>query len=280
MTADSRKYDQDSRSWQMTLDGAGIKWDRAYDLAHPLHVGMARHPNHPAFTFSLIRRHGDVLIGGGTTVAAETFSMGGHTGTHMDGLGHVAVRGRVHGDQDIMANQSYCEGLSVNSVHEHPPFMGPAHLVNLPQLLGRDLTTSDEVGPAELEAWFKGKPAPTAGSAVLIRTGWAKYQSDYVRYVGVRDGLPGVVLSAAKWLTDRGVRLVGSDTVAFEKMPTTDLPVHVHLLVKSGVPIMESLSLDAVAKDGHYEFFLIVIPMPIRGGTASPVRPIALVSTR
>jgi kynurenine formamidase len=72
------------------------------------------------------------------------------------------------------------------------------------------------------------------------------------------------------------VRLVGSDTVAFEKMPTTDLPVHVHLLVESGVPIMESLSLDALARDGHEQFFLVVVPMPIKGGTASPIRPIAL----
>ena len=271
------KFDQSSRTWPIVLDDPGFKWERAYDLAHALHVGMARHPNHPAFTFSLIRRHGDVLIGNGITVAAETFSMGGHTGTHMDGLGHVALNGRVCGDQDILANQSY-EGLRVHSVHEHPPFIGRAHLVDLPQMLGRDMTTSDEIGTAELEAWFKDRPAPTPGSAVLIRTGWAKYQSDYVRYVGTRDGLPGVVPSGAQWLTDKGVRLVGSDTVAFEKMPTTDLPVHVHLLVKSGVPIMESLSLDALAADGHHEFFLVVIPMPIRGGTASPVRPIALVS--
>jgi hypothetical protein len=36
MTADSRKYDQSSRSWQMQVDGAGLKWERVYDLAHPL----------------------------------------------------------------------------------------------------------------------------------------------------------------------------------------------------------------------------------------------------
>jgi kynurenine formamidase len=90
-------------------------------------------------------------------------------------------------------------------------------------------------------------------------------------------GCPGVVLSGAKWLTRRGVIATGSDTIAYERTPSPGLEVHVHLLVESGVPVMEALNLEALARDGIGEFFFVAIPLPIRNGTGSPIRPIALV---
>jgi kynurenine formamidase len=65
--------------------------------------------------------------------------------------------------------------------------------------------------------------------------------------------------------------------VAFEKSPVAEMPVHVHLLVESGIHIIECLNLEELAADGVAEFFFVGVPMKIRGATGAPVRPLALV---
>ncbi len=55
------------------------------------------------------------------------------------------------------------------------------------------------------------------------------------------------------------------------------MEVHVHLLVESGIHIIECLNLDELARDGVKEFTFVALPLKIRGGTGSPIRPIAIV---
>ena len=71
--------------------------------------------------------------------------------------------------------------------------------------------------------------------------------------------------------------MTGGDTLAYEVWPSHELPVHTHLLPDSGIPIMEMLNLEEIAADGAYEFAFVMVPLNIVGGTASPVRPLALV---
>jgi kynurenine formamidase len=76
------------------------------------------------------------------------------------------------------------------------------------------------------------------------------------------------------------VRAVGSDTVNFEHKPqisVVSLNVHVHMLVTSGIPIMESMDLEQLAADKVYDFFFAAAPLRISGGTGSPIRPLAFV---
>ena len=51
---------------------------------------------------------------------------------------------------------------------------------------------------------------------------------------------------------------------------------HVHLLVESGIHIIECLNLDELAAAGVAEFLLVALPLKIRGATGSPVRPVAI----
>jgi kynurenine formamidase len=53
------------------------------------------------------------------------------------------------------------------------------------------------------------------------------------------------------------------------------MPVHVHLLVDSGIHIIEVLNLEQLARDRVYEFVFVAAPMNIRGATGAPVRPLA-----
>jgi kynurenine formamidase len=111
---------------------------------------------------------------------------------------------------------------------------------------------------------------------VLIRTGWAQYWKDPIKYVAHEKGAPGVNLEGAKWLVRNGTAFTGSDTTAYEQTPTQDLPVHVFLLTQNGIQLMEMLNLEGIAKDRVYEFLFVALPLKIVGGTASPVRPIAI----
>ncbi len=54
------------------------------------------------------------------------------------------------------------------------------------------------------------------------------------------------------------------------------MPAHVELMVKRGINIIENLRLDDLAAEGVYELMFCALPLRIKGGTGSPIRPIAL----
>ena len=114
----------------------------------------------------------------------------------------------------------------------------------------------------------------SAGDVVLLRTGWAAYFEDAKRFISEVNG-PGPAIAGAQWLSGRGAFAVGSDTVAFEKVPDASMPVHVHLLVEKGIHIVECLNLEQLAAEKVYEFLFVALPLKIRGATGSPVRPVA-----
>lgn len=253
---------------------------RVYDLAQPLEPGMSRHPYHAPYSFALGRAHGEWNYPGGVSAAMELISMGGHAGTHVDALGHIALDGKIHGGHDITAAQSYTGGLEHGSTEEIPPLIGPGHLVDAEQLFGRQLTPADGIGPAELEQWFDGRPTPGPGSIVLVRTGWLRLWDDVEAYIALNTGLPGVTRDGAGWLSERGILASGSDTMNYEHKVAgvVCLDVHVHYLVERGIYIMEQMNLDRLAADGVTDFTFVALPLRIRGGTGSPLRPVAIVA--
>ena len=255
---------------------------RVYDLAVRLENGMARHPHHPPYAFAMAKTHGGHGYKDGVSAAMEMIALGAHVGTHVDALGHVSKDGKTFGDRDVPMGTSGNAGLDAGSIEETTPMIGPGHLFNGPAFYGRDLTPSDGFDAKVFEAWFADKPKPGPGSIMLIRTGWMRYWSDPERYIGLSTGLPGVTLDGAKWLSDRGIIATGSDTMNYEHKPDSqiiNLPVHVHNLVRCGIPIMESMDLETLAESGSTEFTFIGIPLRIGGGTGSPIRPVAIVQT-
>lgn len=254
---------------------------RVYDLAVRLEEGMAQHPSHPRFHYELVQKHGDHTYPGGITAAMEVMTMPGHCGTHVDSLGHVALDGCISGGRDVAAVQSVSEGVPVGSVEELPPLFGPGHLVDGVEIHGGEMTHEDGFHADTLDHWFSDRPAPGPGSVVLFRTGRMRHWSDPGRYLGTGFGVPGVSLSGARWLTGRGVLAVGADTASFEHKPEWTVPsmsVHVHFLVESAVPIMESVYLETLAADRVYDgFFFVASALRIKGGTGSPIRPLAVV---
>jgi kynurenine formamidase len=228
------------------------KVERVFDLAHGLAPGMPHHPNHPPFGFVLTKTHGEVVYPGDVSASSELIVTGGHVGTHVDALCHISRGGLVFGGVQVASHQSHSGGISLHPVHELQPIIGPGHLLDLPRILGRHAHPSDEVGAAQLETWFANRTMPGPGSVVLIRTGWSRYWGDNRKFLGLDTGCPGAVISAARWLADRDVLATGADTIAYERTPDPELPVHVHLLMERGIPIMEALDLEALAEQERH----------------------------
>lgn len=252
---------------------------KVYDLAQPYFVGMPHHPSHPPYLFSLTKKHGDMNSRGGSSSAADAIAMGSHVGTHIDGFGHFSCGGKLHGGHLADDVQSYGGGLTVHTAERIAPIVRRGVLLDAAGP-GGPLQTEDVLTGEKLAAIAAGQgTAIAAGDVVLIRTGWAQYWEDATRYINAMGGSPagpGPDLSGARWLSGHGVFAVGSDTVAFEHVPAPDMPVHVHLLVESGIHIIEALDLEALARDRVYEFLFVAAPLKLRGGTGAPLRPLAL----
>ena len=254
-----------------------------YDLAQPYFVGMPHHPAHPPFLFSLSKKHGDMISPEGTSSAAETITMGGHVGTHIDALCHFSCGGLLHGGHAAEAVQSYGKGLEQLSVDTMPPIVRRGVMLDIAKLAGAgELPEDFLITPEQLEAAESAHNVKVgAGDVVLLRTGWARYWNDPRRYIRAQRGGvvygPGPELPAAQWLSARKVFAGGSDTIAFERVPSANMPVHVHLLVESGIHIIEALDMEQLSRDGVHEFLFVAAPLKFRGGTGSPVRPFALV---
>lgn len=252
---------------------------RVYDLAQPYFVGMPHHPSHPPYLFSMTKKHGDMHSPAGHSSAADAIALGSHVGTHIDGFGHFSCGGLLHGGHVAAEVQSYAGGLAVHTAEQIAPIVRRGVLLDA---AGPDGPLAEDVAlnGERLAAIAAGQGTVIgAGDVVLIRTGWARYWEDSTRYINAVRGAPagpGPDLDGARWLSGHGIFAAGSDTVAFERVPAHDMPVHIHLLFESGIHIIEALDLEALARDRVYEFLFVAAPLKLRGGTGAPLRPLAL----
>jgi len=259
-----------------------IRRSKVYDLAQPYFVGMPHFPTHPPFLFGLTKKHGDYVAETGMSSAADSIALGSHVGTHIDALCHFSCGGKLHGGVDVAPVQSDGGGIRELSVDTVAPILRRAVMLDIAAHAKMDTLPVDfAITPELLEsAANQQKVAIQKGDVVLLRTGWARYWNDSARYItggkGTQAAGPGPEIDGARWLSKHAVFVVGSDTVAFEKVPAPNMPVHVHLLVESGIHIIEALNLEELSRDRIYEFVFVATPLKIRGGTGSPIRPLAL----
>lgn len=249
---------------------------RTFDLAQPYYVGMPHHPNHPPFLYGLSKAHGESSVEG-VSAAAESIALGGHVGTHIDALCHFSLRGKLFGGLDAIGCQSYSAGLSAHHVDTIEPIFRRGILLDVARSQGLDVLPESFVVDAECleRAAEEAGVHVAAGDIALVRTGWARYWADAGRFIN-NMRCPGVNREAAAWMSARGVFAGGSDTIAFEFLPAPTMPVHVHLLVESGIHIIEALDLEALSQQRVHEFAFVASPLRIQGGTGSPIRPVAL----
>jgi arylformamidase len=178
-------------------------------------------------------------IANGDAANVSELRMGTHTGTHVDPQVHF-VEG-APGIDAVPVDVLFGECVVVDA-------------------RGR----RGELGPADLEALH----IPEGSERVLIKSD----NSEIWRHLPASfpDEYTCLSAGAARWLVDRGVRLVGVDFLSVERKGAPGHPTHVELL-SNGVVIVEGLNLGDV-EPGLYR--LAVLPLLIVGGDGGPARAI------
>jgi kynurenine formamidase len=158
-----------------------------------------------------------------------------------------------------------------------PPLIGRAVLLDIARSLGQPvLPESFEISVAHIEACVASQEIDIVrGDVVLLRTGYSSYWPDSGRFLSMQ---PGIGSEAAKYLAERGVVAVGSDTATVEVLPPqpSGLPVHEILLVDAGIPLIECLNLEELSERHTYTFLFIAVPLRIKGATGSVLNPLAV----
>ena len=116
------------------------------------------------------------------------------------------------------------------------------------------------------------------GDVVLVRTGNGALWESRAKY----EAGAGIGVASSRWLAERRPFAVGADNLAWDVAGQLDselgtIPGHSILIVRAGIHVIESLNLEQLARDRRYEFAFVCLPLKMRGGTGSPVRPLALV---
>jgi kynurenine formamidase len=203
----------------------------------------------------------------------------GQVGTQFDGLGHIGVGDLFYNGHD-RADFSRGDGLTklgienVGALTTRGVLVDVAAFKAVPMLGdGYEITRADLTGALERQ-----RTEIHAGDVVLVHTGWGSlWLADNARFGG---SAPGVGLDAARYLVEREVVLVGSDTWATEVVPNPDpelqFPVHQLLIPRNGIYIFENLATEELARDRVYEFAFFYAPLKLKGATGSPGNPLAI----
>jgi kynurenine formamidase len=212
---------------------------------------------------------------GGFQFAEEVVSFAAHSGTHLDALAHAWYDDMLYNGFSSTTVRS-TSGAQRCGADKLGPIVTRGVLLDVLSVRGQALAAGDVVTVEDLQKAAAAIQADVgAGDAVLIRTGWCESASGSQDYF---EGEPGIGLDAARWLADRDVALVGADNYAVEALPSSEgvFPVHQFLIRDCGTPLLEGLVLDTLATQVDAPFLFIAVPLPLVGGTAGPIAPIAV----
>jgi hypothetical protein len=215
----------------------------------------------------------------------------GQVGTQFDGLGHIGVQISqtpfdhsqtrfYNGFTEAQVVTPY--GLTKLGIEKVKPFFTRGILVDVAGLKGSMLDMGVEISLADVRGALArqriDENSIRPGDAVFVNSGWGSlWMKDNARF---NMGEPGIGLEVARWLADKQVSLVGSDTWATEVVPNPNpdlvFAVHNELLTKHGIFNHENLDFSGLIADQAWEFVYVFAPLRIKGATGSPGRPIAL----
>lgn len=206
-------------------------------------------------------------------------SMYTHMGTHIDALNHFGLDGKIY--NGFSADEHLGDrGWTKTGAEKIPPIVARGVLIDVAAAKRiKMLPDNYRVTRKDLaEALARQRVALEKGDVVLVRTGRMQHYDDAKAYMA---NPPGLGLDAAKFLVeDGGAMVVGADNLSFESFPSevkgNYVPVHTYLLAQQGVPILELVNLEELARDRVYEFAFIGGSLKLRGSDAAPIRPIAM----
>ncbi|HYB96883.1 MAG TPA: cyclase family protein [Vicinamibacterales bacterium] len=219
----------------------------------------------------------------GFTTDTWRVSYHGYAHSHLDALCHILYKDQTYNGYSRAAvnTDKGCTKLGIDTLKHGVISRGV--LIDIPRLKGVPyLEPGTAVYQEDVEAWEKMSGTRIqSGDVILLRTGrWARRAKVGPWPVG--RSAAGFHASIAPFIKARGVAIVGSDDAA-EVVPTlvsgVNLPVHTLLITALGVHILDNQDLEALAETAaklkRWEFMITINPLPVTGGTGSPLNTIA-----
>lgn len=214
----------------------------------------------------------------------DTFSVNyhGYAHTHMDSLCHMFYKGKMYnGFSQEEVTKSGAAKLAITNVKNG--ILTRGILMDIPRLKGVPyLEPGTPIYPEDLDAWEKKAGVRVgSGDVIFIRTGRWALRSAKGPWEASRKAA-GLYASCARWIKSRDVAMIGSDLgsdVAPSGVDGVVQPIHQLILIAMGTPIFDNCDLEAVAAEAarrnRWEFLITAAPIPVPGGTGSPLNPIA-----
>jgi kynurenine formamidase len=217
--------------------------ERLVDISHAVEHGLVTYRGLPAPVICdyLSREESRKLYADGTEFHIGRIDMVANTGTYLDAPFHRYADGKDLSELDLSS------------------------IANLPAVVvGVDAQQGRSIGEAAFEGF------DLEGKAALVRTGWdANWGTD-----SYFDGHPFLTETAARYLADSKVALVGIDSLNIDDTDDLRRPAH-SILLKAGIPIVEHLcNLKSLPSRG-FRFF--AVPVKVKEFGTFPVRAFAII---
>lgn len=198
------------------------------DISMPLSENMATYPGNTPYKQEVLKTLEN------DDVASSRIILSTHTGTHVDAPRHFVKGGKSIDQVDPALLNGTCKVIDCTYIES--------------------LIQEADITDLTIEK----------GDRILFKT----QNSDYILASDFVPAFISLGLSAAQYLANIEVALVGIDYLGIEAKGSPGHPVHKALL-KHGIPIVEGLNLHNV-EPGEYE--LLCLPLKITGADGSPCR--------
>ncbi len=197
---------------------------------------------------------------------ANNFATAEHGGTHIDAPIHFSK------------NKQTVDEIPLEKL------IGPAIKIDVSKkaVLDRDYLISIE----DFTNWEtqEGTKIPN-GSIIVLETGYSQFYPDKIKYLGTDQRgdeavkllhFPGLSPEAAEWLiNNRNIHAIGIDTPSIDYGQSQLFKTHVNLMSEN-IPAFENLTnLDKLPNKG---FYIVALPMKIKGGSGAPLRIVAFLN--
>ena len=217
---------------------------------------------------------------------ADTYRVSYHglTVAHMDTWCHFFENGQMYNGLSVEENLNEAEGCKQGSVMNWKDGVATrAVLYDIAQLKGVEwVEPGTPITRADLEAWEEMSGVRAGpGDVVLLYTGRWKRRAEVGPW---RDLVSGYYADTIPWMYERMPAFLGHDfNIDWSPRPGWEgvgNPIHNAALIWMGIGIVECLDLEqavATARElDRYEFLITFAPLPVEGGSGSPLNPLAI----
>jgi kynurenine formamidase len=255
-----------------------VRLGRAMSIARDLNTSQSSNNPSPVRHTMCYQAHEPI-----GAVDELTLGMHGFALTHLDAIAHVyrgqdVYNGRKAGVVATPSGLSYCDILA-----QKDGIFTRGVLINVAAARGVQwLTTDQGVHAADLDAAEKRqKVRVESGDAIFVYTGLQKRESaEGPENLGQRVG---IMPDAIRWMHEREISVYSGDCVdAFPNPYSIRYAIYFHAialaamgLILLDIPALEPL-VEVCEELGRSDFLLTMAPLRIKGGTGSPVNPIAI----